>query len=33
LKYDAAGLKITNVPESNKYLNREYRSGWDPASI
>jgi len=33
LKYDAAGLKITNVPEANKYLNREYRSGWDPASI
>ena len=33
LKYDAAGLKITNVPEANKYLNREYRPGWDPASI
>ena len=33
LKYDAANLKITNVPEANKYLSREYRSGWDPASI
>ncbi len=33
LKYDAANLKITNVPDANKYLNREYRSGWDPASI
>jgi hypothetical protein len=33
LKYDAANLKITNVPEANKYLDREYRKGWDPASI
>ncbi|TKK69258.1 Gfo/Idh/MocA family oxidoreductase [Ilyomonas limi] len=33
LKYDAANMKITNVPEANKYLSREYRQGWDPASI
>ena len=33
LKYDAANQKITNVPEANKYLDREYRKGWDPASI
>ncbi len=33
LKYDAANLKITNVPEANKWLNREYRKGWDPLSI
>ncbi len=33
LKYDAANLTITNVPEANKYLNREYRQGWDPATI
>ncbi|HLK27472.1 MAG TPA: Gfo/Idh/MocA family oxidoreductase [Puia sp.] len=33
LKYDAASMKITNVPDANKYLMREYRSGWDPASI
>jgi hypothetical protein len=33
LKYDAANLKITNVPEANKYLNREYRKGWEPDSI
>ncbi|MEO6355075.1 MAG: Gfo/Idh/MocA family oxidoreductase [Ferruginibacter sp.] len=33
LKYDAASLQITNVPEANKYLSREYRSGWDPATI
>jgi hypothetical protein len=29
LKYDAQTLSITNVPEANKYLNREYRAGWE----
>lgn len=33
LEYDAANLKITNVPEFNKYLSRDYRPGWDPDSI
>jgi len=33
LKYDASSLKITNVPEANKYMDREYRAGWDPAII
>jgi hypothetical protein len=33
LKYDAGSLKITNVPDANKYLDREYRQGWDIASI
>ncbi|MEP7145202.1 MAG: Gfo/Idh/MocA family oxidoreductase [Ferruginibacter sp.] len=33
LKYDSATQAITNVPDANKYLNREYRSGWDPATI
>jgi hypothetical protein len=33
LQYDAANLKITNVPDANKYLSREYRDGWDPATI
>jgi hypothetical protein len=33
LLYDAANRKITNVPEANKYLFREYRAGWDPKSI
>lgn len=33
LKYDAANSKITNVPDANKYASREYRAGWDPASI
>jgi hypothetical protein len=29
LLYDAAGTKITNVPEANQYLSREYRKGWE----
>lgn len=29
LQYDAANLSITNVPDANKYLSREYRSGWE----
>jgi hypothetical protein len=29
LKYDAKQMKITNHPEANKYLDREYRSGWE----
>ena len=33
LQYDAANLKITNVADANKYLSRDYRSGWDPATI
>lgn len=33
LKYDAAARQITNVPDANKYLSRQYRTGWDPASI
>ncbi|MBK5290555.1 MAG: Gfo/Idh/MocA family oxidoreductase [Acidobacteriia bacterium] len=33
LTYDAAAMTITNVPEANKYLKREYRKGWDPGSV
>ena len=33
LKYDAAGQSVTNAPDVNKYLNRTYRQGWDPAAI
>jgi len=33
LQYDALSLKITNVPDANKYLSREYRTGWDPATM
>ena len=28
LHWDSANLKITNVPEANQYLHREYRQGW-----
>ena len=27
--FDAAAMKITNVPEANKFLTREYRKGWE----
>jgi len=27
--YDAANMKITNVSEANKYITREYRTGWE----
>ena len=33
LKYDATSRQITNLPDANKYLKRDYRTGWDPASI
>jgi len=33
LKYDAASLQITNVPDANKYLSRQYRTGWDPSAM
>lgn len=29
VEYDSANMKITNVPEANKYLVREYRKGWE----
>ena len=29
LLWDAADMKITNLPEANKYLTREYRKGWE----
>jgi predicted dehydrogenase len=29
LRFDAVNVKVTNVPESNKYLTREYRKGWE----
>ena len=27
--YDAAKMEITNLPEANKFLTREYRKGWE----
>jgi hypothetical protein len=32
LQFDAANVKITNLPDANKYLSREYRKGWAPES-
>jgi hypothetical protein len=29
VEYDTASMKITNVPEANKFLTREYRQGWE----
>ena len=27
--YDSANMKITNLPEANQYLTRDYRPGWE----
>jgi predicted dehydrogenase len=32
LLFDSANIKITNVPEANKFLTREYRKGWELTS-
>ncbi len=29
LKYDGAAMKFTNSEEANKYINKEYRKGWE----
>lgn len=29
VEYDSANMKITNVPEANNFLVREYRKGWE----
>jgi hypothetical protein len=29
LLWDSTAAKITNVPEANRYLTREYRLGWE----
>jgi hypothetical protein len=29
VEYDTVNMKITNVPEANQYLVREYRKGWE----
>jgi len=28
LEWDSQNMKVTNLPEANKYVRREYRSGW-----
>ena len=27
--FDSENMKITNAPEANRYLVREYRTGWE----
>jgi hypothetical protein len=29
LLFDAPAAKVTNVPEANRYLGREYQPGWE----
>lgn len=29
VEYDSANMKITNIPDANKFLTREYRKGWE----
>jgi hypothetical protein len=29
VEYDSANMKITNIPDANKFLVREYRKGWE----
>ena len=29
VEYDSSSMKVTNVPEANKFLVREYRKGWE----
>jgi hypothetical protein len=31
LQFDSTSAKITNIPEANKFLTREYRAGWEIA--
>ena len=33
LNWDAAAMKVTNVPEANPYLGRTYRKGWNIAGL
>lgn len=33
LEWDAAKLKVTNVPEANQFVRRTYRKGWEEAGL
>jgi len=33
LAYDPENMTITNLPEANNYLSRQYRKGWEPQSV
>jgi len=28
ISYDGASMRVTNLPQANDYLRREYRQGW-----
>jgi hypothetical protein len=28
IEWDSANLKVTNVPEANQFVTKEYRPGW-----
>ena len=30
--YDGAAMRVTNIPDANQWLTREYRAGWQPWS-
>ena len=32
IEYDPATMKVTNVPEANALLSKEYRKGWEVSS-
>jgi hypothetical protein len=29
IEWDAKNLRVTNCPEANQYVRREYRKGWE----
>ncbi|MDO8542391.1 MAG: Gfo/Idh/MocA family oxidoreductase [Opitutaceae bacterium] len=33
LRFDAANVKVTNLPEANRYLTREYHKGWELTGV
>ena len=33
LQWDGPGMKFTNAPEADKFLRRQYRSGWELPTI
>jgi hypothetical protein len=28
IEWDASNMRVTNVPDANQFLGREYREGW-----
>ena len=32
IQYDGAAMRVTNMPDVNRWLTREYRQGWQPWS-